>query len=294
MNVHSMTGYGKATASEAGIAVTVEIAAVNRKQRDVRAVLARQLTFLEPCIRNTLQQSVSRGSLSVTVSCELGAEYRKEQIRIDEEVAHHVANRLRALASEAGLDPLIRVADLLTIPGVVTETSDTVPTEQIEKITVKALHLAVSQLRAMQLDEGRALAEDVVARTELLGSLLERIANAETDVVVYYRKRLHDRIQEIGVPIDVDDERLAKEVAFIAERADTAEETTRLRSHLAQFAESLAADAPPGRRLDFLCQEMSREINTLCAKTRDTGVAALGLEFKTELGRIREQVQNIE
>jgi len=292
--MRSMTGFGRSTVSHDGNQVTIELSAVNsRKQADIRVTIPRELGALEAKLRKRLQKAIHRGSVTALFTYEINAESRKTRIRIDTEVAAHVIQELSELASRTGISNEIRVGDLLLVPGLVSE-SMTAPLDSLEELAEKAMDLAIDDLQLMQDAEGEALRQDLAGRHARLKTLVAEVRKAAPQALAHYRDTLHKRIEALGVELELDDERLAKEVAFVAERSDITEETVRLESHLGQFAERLSSDEPVGRALEFLCQEMGREISTLCAKAADCGTTEIGLELRTELARIREQVMNVE
>jgi len=292
--VHSMTGFGRGVAEHEGTRVTVEVSAVNRKQVDFRFVLPKELSSLEPLLRQRVLKDVSRGCLTVAVTYQLSSRYRLAQWQVDTEVATHAAARLRELARTLGIADRLTLVDLLALPGVVTEQENLVPLDELTGLVMEAVGQALTDTRRMQAQEGAALAADLRARTGRLDEVLTRIRAAEDDVVRHYRDRLQKRLAVLGVAGGADDDRVVREIAFVVERSDVSEETVRLGSHLAQLRTLLDAPGDNGRALEFLGQEMQREINTLGAKTCDTAVADLVLQFKNELGRIREQVCNVE
>ncbi len=292
--MRSMTGYGRGSATRAGNRVTIEISAVNsRKQADIRFALPRELAALEPVLRGLVQQRVHRGSLTVTLAYELAPEHRVGKVRIDEEVGAHVVAQLRELARQAGIGDEIKAGDLLAVPGVVVEDLD-LPTDEIESLAAEAVTEALAETRRMQQTEGDALRADLEERHAELQRLVQAILERSDEAVSHYRDRLKERIEKLDVELSVDDERLAKEVAFFADKSDITEELVRLQSHLSQFKELFTSDEPAGKAMEFLSQEMNREASTICAKTRDTKLIALGLALKNELNRVREQILNIE
>ena len=291
----SMTGYGRATAASEGNQVTVEISAVNsRKQVDMRFVLPKELNMLEPELRRIVQRQLSRGSLTIMLTYQLSQETRNATASIDIAMAQHVARQLRDMATACGLscnEPTIQ--DLLAVPGVIKEADDS-PATVLKALAEKALNGALAELDAMRNREGAALQADLLARGKTVAELVEKIAAREDEALQQQKKRLQERIATMGVELTMDDERLCKEMAFYAEKADITEEVVRLRSHLVQYEALLHSEEDPGRNLDFLGQEMSREVNTLGAKTADLTISNLGLALKGEIARIREQVMNVE
>lgn len=289
----SMTGYGRATAEANGNQVTVEVSAVNsRKLVDMRFTMPRELNALEPMLRQSIQQHFSRGSLNIVVSYKLSEENRRLQAVIDLSAAQAAAKMLTELAQQTGLQPPT-VQDIIAFPGVISENVSS-SLEPLKELVVQALEAALADLSAMREKEGAALREDLLARGKTIAALVEQIAARGDDALVLQRQRLRDRIAALGVELTLDDERLTKELTFYAERADITEEIVRLQSHLVQYEELLNSDDAPGRNLDFLSQEMSREANTLSAKTADLAITNDVLVIKAELGRIREQIMNIE
>ncbi|OGV74263.1 MAG: YicC family protein [Lentisphaerae bacterium RIFOXYB12_FULL_65_16] len=291
--MRSMTGFGRGTAAHDGDRVTVEVSSVNcRRNIDLRLNLPRELGALEPMIRNEIQAKAVRGCLTVTVSYELNAERRKERFRIDRETAGYIVNSLQALARETGISAELRVGDLLLIPGLVAEAVP-IRADDLTDSARQALDLAIQELTVRQETEGQSLHRDLAERLERLRTLVRGVRDNADSALVDLRDRFNERVRVLGLDVSVDDERLAKEVALLAERSDIAEETVRLESHLAQFAELLDSRDAVGHSLDFLCQEMGREITTLCSKTRDTRIARFGVDLKAEVLRVKEQVQNV-
>ncbi|MGI6354672.1 MAG: YicC family protein [Lentisphaerae bacterium] len=289
----SMTGYGRATAEANGNQATVEVSAVNsRKLVDMRFTMPRELNALEPMLRQTIQQHFSRGSLNIVVSYKLSEENRRLQAAIDMPAAQAAAKMLTELAQQTGLQPPT-IQDIISFPGVISENMSS-SLEPLKELVAQALEAALADLSAMREKEGAALREDLLARGKTIAALVEKIAARGDDALVLQRQRLRDRIAALGVELTLDDERLTKELTFYAERADITEEIVRLQSHLVQYEELLNSDDAPGRNLDFLSQEMSREANTLSAKTADLAITNDVLVIKAELGRIREQIMNIE
>ncbi|NMA41884.1 MAG: YicC family protein [Oligosphaeraceae bacterium] len=293
--MRSMTGYGRGFAEFKGDSASVELSAVNsRRQLEMRFILPRELSKLEPRLRRLLQERLSRGSLNVVVNYRLNPERSSLLANLNLAAAKEAAELLRQAARAGGLqhcEPSI--SDLLLMPGVLLN-NESAPYEPLQELAEKALLEAITELDAMRLKEGEHLKTDLQERGKTLQQLLEQIAAQGEEAQQRQKLRLQERIAKLGVELSLDDERLAKEVVFYAERADISEEIVRLRSHLTQFFELLENTDEPGRNLDFLGQEMNREINTLSAKTADLSIANLALQMKSEMGRIREQIMNVE
>lgn len=290
----SMTGYGRGQAENAGDSATVEISAVNsRKQVEIRFSIPRELGMLEPQLRQQIQQRLSRGSLYVAVTFQLGHAAAIQQTAIDTAAALRAIHVLRDIKRAAGLqaDPVF--ADILAFPGVL-NAGESSRYEPIKGLVSAALDQALQQLEETRLQEGATLQRDLLQRGEVLRRALQAIQARGPEALQQQKERLRERLAALGLPLDLEDERLLKELILYTERADITEELVRLQSHLQQYDALLHSSDDPGRQLDFLGQEMNREINTLAAKTADLQIAQEALLLKTEMGRIREQIMNIE
>ncbi|MBP1583770.1 MAG: YicC family protein [Victivallales bacterium] len=295
--MRSMTGFGQGTATDAGYQVTVEITAVNsRKQVEMRVALPRELSALETQLRQQIQQRLSRGTLNVVVSYAMPPSAHTAVKHVDIELGKVVSEELRQLAQQAGLQGEAaqpKLSDLLMVPGVICATGNS-PYEPLKPLALQALEQALQALNDDRLREGQKLQADLQKRGELMAQYVEAIAARGDEAVRQQHIRLQERLATLGLELDLNDERLLKELAFYAERADITEELVRLRSHLQQYASLLSSDGEPGRALEFLGQEMNREANTLASKTADLEISRVTLALKTELGRVREQIMNIE
>jgi uncharacterized protein (TIGR00255 family) len=286
-----MTGFGSGRASAGSEEVTVELRSVNGKFGEVKPRLPRELLALEADAVRMVKERITRGNVELTVRRgDAGA----LEPRVDEELAGLYAARFRALQQRLGLPGELRVSDLIAAEGVVTMAERPPDVEAAGRALASAIAQALEQLVSMREREGAALGEDLRSRVATVEAVVDRLAAEAPAAVEHYRTRLAERIREILGEGAVDPQRLAHEVALFAERSDVAEELTRLRSHLVQFRRLLEAEEPAGRRMDFLVQEMNREVNTVGAKSQWAGSAALVVELKSELERIREQVQNVE
>jgi uncharacterized protein (TIGR00255 family) len=229
------------------------------------------------------------------VSYELSPEQALDRIRIEPEAVAQLAEQLRDVARRSGMADELRLADVLAIPGVVVCEEQTAPLELLGRLATEAIREALTNLVCARRREGGVLREDLLARCAVLERIATDIEARKDEALCHYRQRLQERIGLLGIELAFDDERLAKEVAFAAQKCDITEETVRLRAHLQQFHDLVEKGGEEiGRHLQFLCQELQREINTLNAKTSETGIANLGISFKTELERVREQICNVE
>lgn len=293
--IHSMTGYGSGRATQDANSVAIEISSVNHKQRDFRFSLPTELAFLEAPLKSRLSESIIRGAVTITLTYELSPEYRAGQVEIDRDMAGHIIREFEALRKDYKLQGELRLGDLAAIPGVIREREDALPKQLLIDLAINALDDAVVQLTEVRKQEGKAIHNDLDIRVNELEKCLTAIETGRDQTLEKYRDQLQERIDELGVSLDIDDERLAKEVAFAAQKADITEEVVRLRSHIQQFAGFLkSSTAGNGRQMQFIAQEMLREINTLGSKTRQLSVSRDAIVFKAELDRIREQVANVE
>ncbi len=271
----------------------VELSTVNRKQAEVVVLLPRELADIDARIRKQVQGAVSRGRVQVTVSLE-HAQDCPDAVRVDAALARAFENAFSELSGLIGRAVLPSAADYLRQPGVLVVGSREMDAETAWAAVEPALTEALAQLTAMRTREGDDLHADLAARLATLEALTRRIAGVAPERPARQRVLLEKRLRDAGLDLDPGDERVLKELALFADRCDITEELTRLDSHFAKFREYMAAAEPPGRALDFLCQEIFREFNTIGAKANDAAIAQTIVEAKTELEKIREQVQNVE
>ena len=291
--MRSMTGYGRGEADHDGKKISVELNSVNRKQSDVVINLPRDLAELEPRIRQTINESVSRGRTNATITFHSGVNGARN-LALDTELARSYHEAMRTLQKELNAPGEITISTILQAPGVMRFPEQAVNAEEAWPAINRALHAALADLIKMREHEGKHLAKDLIHRLKAIRKKLKEVRAFHPDVVKRYRATLLDRIQKAGLPIANDDERLLKEVSFFADRADVSEELTRLESHLAQFAHHLRRNEPVGRTLEVITQEIFRELNTLGAKANDAAISQRVVACKAELEKIREQVQNLE
>jgi uncharacterized protein (TIGR00255 family) len=288
-----MTGYGRGETDHNGAKFSVELNSVNRKQSDIVVNLPRDLAELEPRIRQTINENISRGRTNVLVSYHQGANGTRK-LALDTELARSYHEAMRALQKELDAPGEITIGAILQAPGVMRAPEAAMQAEEVWPAVEKALRAALADLIKMREREGRHLAKDLIRRLKTMRKELKAIRAIHPDVVKKYRAVLLERLQKSGLPIQIDDERLVKEISFFADRADVSEELTRVESHLAQFAHHLRKNEPVGRTLEFITQEIFRELNTLGAKANDAGISQRVVACKAELEKIREQIQNLE
>jgi len=291
--MRSMTGYGRAEVVHAGRKFSVELNSVNRKQSDIVINLPRDLGELEPRIRQTINEKISRGRTNATIALHSSPNGARN-LALDTELARSYHEAMHALQKELNAPGEITISTILQAPGVMRLPEQALNAEEAWPAIDRALRGALSDLIKMREREGKHLAKDLIHRLKAILRKLKEIQAFHPDVVKRYRAVLLDRIQKAGLPIASDDERLLKEISFFADRADVSEELTRLESHLAQFAHHLRSKEPVGRTLEFITQEMFRELNTLGAKANDAAISQRVIGCKAELEKIREQAQNLE
>ncbi|HTH45889.1 MAG TPA: YicC/YloC family endoribonuclease [Candidatus Limnocylindria bacterium] len=291
--MRSMTGYGRGEHSEAGTKVTVELKAVNRKQAEVVLRLPRELEALETRVREEVNRVVARGRVEVLVSLEQPGE--AQAAKINHQLAATYAWELRGLANQLGLTGGVTLDVLVRCPGVIETNREAPEAESRWPLVEPALRSALSAFNGMRDREGEALAADLALRVANLGAAVARVRTHSPEVLKRFREQLLQRIRIAGLEnVSAEDERVIKEVVFFSDRSDISEELARLESHFGQFADCQKSAEPVGRKLDFLAQEMNREINTIGSKANDALISADVVLLKTELERFREQAQNVE
>lgn len=288
-----MTGYGRGQSIHNGSKFSVELNSVNRKQSDVVVTLPRELTELEPRVRDVINAEVARGRLNVVIA--IHRSHGNGAVpAIDRALARSYYAALRELQTELGAGGEITMETLLRVPGVLRVADEELPTDEIWPFVESALKEALKELVKMREHEGKHLAKDLIKRLKIVREAVRKVRKLQPAVVQRYRQTLHERIQRAGLEIPLEDERLTREVIFFAEKSDITEELTRLESHFAQFAHHLRKQEPVGRTLEFMSQEIGREFNTLGAKANDVEISQLVVICKSEMEKIREQIQNIE
>ena len=291
--MNSMTGYGRGESSRGGVKFTVEVSTVNRKQAELSLYLPRELDSLGSKVRDEINANISRGRIVAKVQFNATTS-GKSQVRIDHLLAKQYAREYRALAKELKLDGKISVDTVLRAPGVLQSSDESLDVESLWKPLRTAVRSALKELLAMRAKEGANLKKDLKKRISALQKAVKTVAKQAPKTASRHREALMERLKQAGLELKLDDERVLKEVALYADRIDITEELTRLESHFDQFAGYVQSTSPVGRTLDFLSQEMNREVNTIGSKANDPQVSRLVVLMKSELEKFREQVQNVE
>lgn len=292
----SMTGFGMASVSKKGHKVSVEISSVNSKKGiDLRCICGREIsTRTEMMLRPLIQERMRRGTVSITVRYELSPEEKTKLVHVNKDLLYGLYEQLQEVKKDiAAHDCSFSFTDLLTIPGVITESQE-FPVEELLPLIEEAFQEAYAQFDSMRKTEGECLKNGLDEILSKMEKCHQAIESTLDQALIEHHQRLRDRIRLLGVECGNDDERFLKEVAFCAERMDIAEELVRLASHFSQFREYLDENNGQGRSLEFLCQEIGREINTLGAKVSSSEHAKIAIMFRNELDRLSEQVRNVE
>ncbi|MBR5875243.1 MAG: YicC family protein [Akkermansia sp.] len=291
--MNSMTGFGAASAPLNNATLRVEIGGVNRKQTEISISLPRAWAELESQVRELVAGAVSRGRVNVSISLQATASGTGNITVNKAKLA--ALQQCMAEVSDSLQQPLTPTLDALVRLGVIGEESESdISIETAWAAAEPAVKEALQAFLTLRAEEGANLRADLLARINTLRQYREQLIARAAGVPARYREQLLKRLEESGLPLPADDERIIKEIALFADRCDVSEETTRLASHLDQFERICDKQEAVGRTLDFLCQEIFRELNTTGSKANDAELAQLVVTAKTELEKIREQVQNVE
>jgi uncharacterized protein (TIGR00255 family) len=287
-----MTGFGAGHGAAGGEELDVEVRSVNHKFCEVKVRLPRELAALEIEVAKAVKERLARGGVEVAVRRPGSGGGLAP--RVDVALAESYARAFQEIQARLGLPGGVTLADVLGADGVVRLEERTVSVDAAGEAVRRGLGVALDALAEMRSREGEALARDLAARLDLVEAGVARVASLVPQVVEHHRARLAERVLELTRGIALDPGRLAQEVALLADRTDVTEEMTRLHSHLAQARALLGLAEPAGRKLDFLVQEMHREVNTIGSKAQSAEIAAIVVSMKAEVERMREQVQNVE
>lgn len=288
----SMTGFGRSEISKNGWVVNVEIKSVNHRYLDISIRLPKGYQILEETIRPLVQERFARGRIEIYIKIEeLGQKDRI--VKIDKGLLRGIIQEWETLQEELPLpdmsfDNILQIPDLIQIP------EQGIDWEVLSNIVGQVVSTCLDKLSQMRQREGEELTADILHKLGVVEHLIHEIDSRAPQVVEGYRERLNERLQELLQGTTLTDERFEVEIAIFADRSCIDEELVRLLSHVQQFNQSLLEDIPIGRKLDFLLQEMNREVNTIGSKANDVSISRLVVELKSELERLREQVQNLE
>ena len=293
MVLHSMTAFGRGEAVADGYRFTVELRTLNHRFCDIRIKLPRRYTDFEEEIKRKLSSQFSRGRIEVNVVADETLD-KVQHLTVDTELAETYKRLLLDLKDKLGIEAGLRLDTLLHFRDIFVFKEDEESRGQAWKVMETALDQGVEQCIHMRREEGSAIEADFNARLNQLETLGSEIESRAPLVVLDVRERLQKRIEELLGQGELDESRLAQEVAILAEKSDVTEELIRFKSHVQQFGNLLDASGPRGRQLEFVLQEMHREINTIGSKANDVEIGQIVIQIKTELERFREQLQNVE
>ncbi len=288
----SMTGFGRAEKVTEDFSITVSIKSVNHRYIDINVRTPKHYNFVEERIRQSAMKCISRGKVEVSVTIEK-AEALGKSVALDMVTAENYLNALRTL-TQLGLEDDIRVSTLSRYSDIFKTEEDETDEEYLTALVDEVFSAAADDFISMRSSEGERMETYINERLDCLSENLEAVKARYPEIVREYRERLEKRIREVLQSENVDESRLITEAAIFAERSDIGEETVRLGSHIREFKNAMKVNGPIGKKLDFIVQEMNRETNTIGSKSGDIDIARYIVEMKSEIEKIREQIQNIE
>ncbi len=293
MIVKSMTGYGKGVYEDGQIKLTVELKVVNHRFLDIGIKAPKQFNFAEDALRKTIKNGLVRGHVDVYVNYEDNREIKSE-VSADYALAEQYYNLSKGVAERVGLANNVGVYELLKMPDVVSVKVADIDEEELLKALTAACGQAIENLDKMRIKEGEAMKADVLAKTQEVEKLVSEIAKLAPGMTAVHREKVRERVQEYLAGVAIDEEKFINEMAFYADKVAVDEELTRLKSHISHLRAIVEKGGAIGKQLDFVVQEMNREANTTGSKCCDINVANLVVALKSEIEKIREQIQNIE
>ncbi len=291
--IKSMTGFGRGEVSTESCKVTVEMKSVNHRYLDVNMKMPKKLNFFEASIRNLLKEYIQRGKVDLFISFEDLSE-NSVNVTYHKEVAAEYMNFLQQMAEDFSLENDVRVSSLARFPEVMTLDDVEIDEEGVWKSLEKAIRQAAEGFVESRIKEGENLCKDLIAKLDEMLEAVDFIEARSPQIIEEYKKRLTDKVQEMLGDAKVDEARLVTEVTIFADKVCVDEELVRLRSHVQTTKNTLLEGGGIGRKLDFLAQEMNREANTILSKANDLEISNKGIELKTAIEKVREQIQNIE
>lgn len=291
--IKSMTGFGRCEVADEKRKFTVELKSVNHRYLDVNIKMPKKLNFFESTIRNLLKEYIERGKVDVYITYE---DYTEDNytLRYNSALAAEYLGYLNSMAEEFHLDNDIRVSTLSRYPDVLVMEEQDIDEKELWSGLEKALRGACEQFVESRVKEGEALRNDLLDKLDVMLSDVDFIEERSPQIMKEYRMRLEEKIQEILGDRQIDDSRIATEVTIYADKVCVDEETVRLRSHIMTTKDTLIAGGSIGRKLDFIAQEMNREANTILSKANNIEISDVGINLKTSIEKVREQIQNIE
>ncbi len=291
--IKSMTGFGRSEIAEGDRKITVEMKSVNHRYLDVNIKMPKKLNFFETSIRNALKQYIQRGKVDIFITYE---DYTESNlcVKYNRELAAEYMKYLEQMSEDFALDNDVRVSALSRYPEVLSMEEQTIDEEELWQMLEKAISKAAEGFVETRIKEGEHLREDLTGKLDGMLAHVEYITERSPEIIAQYRQKLEDKVKELLGDVQIDENRLLMEVTIFADKVCVDEELVRLRSHIETTKESLLQGGGIGRKLDFIAQEMNREANTILSKTNDLEISNRAIELKTEIEKVREQIQNIE
>ena len=293
MEILSMTGYGSAKGTVEGLNITAELKSVNNRYLDVSVRLPRGFLFAEEAIKAAVQQHISRGKVDVFLTVD-SSQAADTVVRVNEPLLRAYLDAIDSIAAEHGLQNDVTALSVARFPDVLSVEKAEADQDALRAGLVALMDEALAEYDRMRLREGQKLREDVENRLVTIEALVTEVETHAPETVEAYHNRLRQKLESVLEGKDVDEARVITECAVFADRVAVDEETVRLRSHIAQMRQMLAAGSPFGRKADFLIQEFNRESNTIGSKCQNADIAKVVVDLKSEIEKIREQIQNIE
>lgn len=291
--IKSMTGFGRAEVTDENRKFTVEIKSVNHRYLDISIKMPKKLNFFESAIRNLLKEYIERGKVDVFISYE---DYTEDNLALkyNEEIAAQYLTHLKAMSEKFGIENDVRVSALSRYPEVFTMEEQSVDEKELWAVLERTIRAAAEQFVASRIAEGERLRSDLLEKLDGMLAYVDFIEERSPVILQEYRMRLEEKVKELLGDKQLDDARIATEVTIFADKICVDEETVRLRSHIQSTKDTLNAGGGIGRKLDFIAQEMNREANTILSKSNDLKISDTGINLKTDIEKVREQIQNIE
>ena len=291
--IKSMTGFGRCEIEEGNRKITVEMKAVNHRYLDENIKMPKKLNFFEAAIRNLMKEYIQRGKVDLFITYE---DFTEDNVNIkyNHDIAAEYLAYLKQMKDEFGLEDDIRVSTLSRYPEVFTMEEQTIDEGKLWELLEKALRGAAQAFVEARQREGENLKEDLIGKLDGMLKLVDEIAVRSPEIIKEYQDRLKTKIQEMLADVQIDENRLLTEVTIFADKVCVDEEMVRLRSHIETTKKTLQEGGSVGRKLDFIAQEMNREANTILSKANDLAISGYAIELKTEIEKVREQIQNIE
>ena len=291
--IKSMTGFGRCEIQETQRKITVEMKSVNHRYLDVNIKMPKKLNFFEAAIRNELKNYIQRGKVDIFITYE---DYTESNIcvKYNKELAAEYMEYLKQMAEDFSLDNDVRVSALSRYPEVLSMEEQTVDEEQLWQLLERAIKGAAQGFVETRIREGEHLKDDLVAKLDGMLTHVDYISERSPQIIAEDRQKRTEKVRDLLEDTKIDENRLLTEVTIFADRVCVDEELVRLRSHIEATRQALIQGGSIGRKLDFIAQEMNREANTILSKTSDLEISNRGIELKTEIEKVREQIQNIE